>query len=103
MAFIVIMCICYLVVALIRTTPIQNEWLPLISGTLGGILSTLAFYAIPEIVSSTPLGLTVIYGFFSGLAATGSNQVFKQAFKYFANKYGIAIANNKNKNDQGEE
>lgn len=91
MAFLVIIFICYLVVALIRTTPIKNEWLPIISGILGGILATLAFYALPEIVPDSSLGVTVFYGFFSGLAATGSNQVFKQTFKYLVSKFNVQL------------
>lgn len=92
MAFLMIILICYIVVALIRKTPIKNEWLPLISGGLGLTLSIIAFYAIPTIVPSDDIGITIAYGFFCGLAATGSNQVFKQAVKYIKNKYGIDIS-----------
>lgn len=91
MAFLVIICICYIIVALIRTTPIQNEWLPLISSVLGLTMATIAFYALPEIVPSASLGVTVVYGFFCGLAATGSNQLFKQAFKFVANRLNIDL------------
>lgn len=91
MAFLVIILICYIVVALIRKTSIKNEWLPLISGGLGLTLGLIAFYALPSIVPSETLGITVAYGFFCGLAATGSNQVFKQALKYLKDKYNIDI------------
>ena len=89
MAFLVIILICYFVVALIRTTPLKNEWLPLVSGALGIVLAVIAYYALPEIVPSTALEVTVAYGFFCGLAATGSNQVFKQTLKYFTDKFKI--------------
>lgn len=92
MAFLVIILICYIVVALVRKTAIKNEWLPLISGGLGLTLGLIAFYALPSIVPSETLGITIAYGFFCGLAATGSNQVFKQALKYLKNKYGIDTA-----------
>lgn len=92
MAFLVIICICYIIVALIRTTPIKNEFLPHISGALGLILATIAFYTLPAIVPSESLGVTVVYGFFCGLAATGSNQVFKQAVKFISNKYRIDVS-----------
>lgn len=91
MAFLMIILICYVVVALIRKTSIKNEWLPLISGGLGLILGLIAFYALPSIVPSETVGITIAYGFFCGLAATGSNQVFKQAVKYIKDKYGITI------------
>lgn len=92
MAFLMITLICYIVVALIRKTSVKNEWLPLISGGLGLVLGLIAFYAVPSIVPSDTIGVTVAYGFFCGLAATGSNQVFKQAIKYIKDKYGIDIA-----------
>lgn len=91
MAFLVIIFICYLIVACIRKTSLRNEWLPLISGTLGMILGLIAFYACPSIVPNETLGVTIAYGFFCGLAATGGNQVFKQAVKYIKDKYGINI------------
>lgn len=91
MAFLIIILICYIVVAIIRKTSIQNEWLPLISGALGLLLSALAFYALPTIVPSLDFGTTVAYGFFCGLAATGSNQVFKQALQFIKRKCGIDI------------
>lgn len=92
MAFLMIILICYFVVALIRKTPIANEWLPPISGGLGVVLSIILYYALPAIVPSAALGITIAYGFFCGLAATGSNQVVKQALKFVKNKYGIDIA-----------
>ena len=100
MAFLMIIFICYIVVALIRKTPLANEWLPLISGGLGLVLGVIAFYALPSITPSDSVGVTVAYGFFCGLAATGSNQVFKQALKYVANKYGITIFAPTNENDE---
>ena len=91
MAFLVIIFICYLTVALIRKTPLKNEWLPIISGCLGLALGLVAFYALPSIVPSESVGVTIVYGFFCGLAATGSNQVFKQTVKYIKAKYNINV------------
>ena len=93
MAFLIIIIICYALVAGIRKTSIANEWLPLISGGLGLILGIIAFYALPSIVPSADLGTTIAYGFFCGLAATGSNQVVKQAAKYIINKYNLNFGN----------
>ena len=91
MAFLMIILICYLVVALIRKTKIQNEWLPLISGSLGLVLSVIAFYALPGIVPVETVGTVIAYGFFCGLAATGSNQVLKQTIKFINDKYKLNI------------
>lgn len=102
MAFLVITLICYIVVALIRKTSVKNEWLPLISGGLGLVLGLLAFYAFPSIVPSNDLGVAVAYGFFCGLAATGSNQILKQALKYIAAKYNLHLPSN-NIDDKKEE
>ena len=92
MAFLLIILICYFVVATIRKTKVPNEWLPLISGGLGLVLSLIAFYAIPSAVPDPSIGTTLLYGFICGLAATGSNQVLKQAVKFISNKYHIDIA-----------
>lgn len=92
MAFLMIILICYFIVALVRKTSVKNEWLPLISGGLGLALGLLAFYAFPSIVPSDTLGITIAYGFFCGLAATGSNQVLKQAIKYIKDLYDIDLA-----------
>lgn len=92
MAFLMIILICYIVVALIRATALRNEWLPLISGGLGIVLGAIAYFALPSIVPSETLGVTIAYGFFCGLAATGSNQVFKQTIKYLMTKYNIGIS-----------
>lgn len=91
MSFIMILVICYIVVALIRTTRLANEWLPLISGSLGIGLSVLAFYVAPSITSCDTISQAIYYGFFCGLSATGSNQVFKQAVKYIKNKFGVEL------------
>lgn len=101
MAFLMIIFICYIVVALIRKTPLQNEWLPLISGGIGIVLSLVAFYALPSIVPADSLGTTLFYGFFCGLAATGSNQVFKQAVKYLTSKFNVQLPPT-NENDKRE-
>lgn len=91
MIFLIVIFICYIVVELIKQTSIHNEWLPLISGGLGVLLTVISFFALPTLVPVTDLGEAIGYGFFSGLAATGGNQVFKQTVKYIKNKYGIDI------------
>lgn len=91
MAFLMIILICYITVALVRTTTVKNELLPLISGGLGIVLGVITFYVLPSIVPCTDVGTAIAYGFFCGLAATGSNQAVKQAVKYINTKYGLNI------------
>lgn len=69
--------ICYLVASLIKQTRVNNKWLPIICGVLGGILGVVA----PAVVRDFPAGdsLTACaVGIVSGFAATGINQVLKQ-------------------------
>lgn len=91
MSFLTIILICYFVVAIIRKTKIPNEWLPIISGGLGLLLSLIVYVAVPSEVPDPSLSTTLIYGFFCGLAATGSNQVLKQMLMFIKNKYNIDI------------
>ena len=69
--------ICYLVAQGIKATKLDNKWLPVISGTVGGILGVVGFYVMPDFPSSDIL-TAVAVGIVSGLAATGANQVYKQ-------------------------
>lgn len=69
--------ICYLVAQGIKATKLDNKWLPVISGTVGGILGVVGFYVMPDFPSNDIL-TAVAVGIVSGLAATGANQVYKQ-------------------------
>ena len=69
--------ICYLVAQAVKATKLDNKWLPVISGTVGGILGVVGFYAMLDFPSSDIL-TSVAVGIVSGLAATGINQIYKQ-------------------------
>ena len=69
--------ICYLVAQGIKATKLDNKWIPVISGTVGGILGVVGFYVMPDFPSSDIL-TAVAVGIVSGLAATGINQIYKQ-------------------------
>ena len=69
--------ICYLAAQGIKATNLDNKWLPVISGTVGGILGVVGFYVMPDFPSSDIL-TAVAVGIASGLAATGINQIYKQ-------------------------
>jgi O-antigen/teichoic acid export membrane protein len=69
--------ICYLVIEIIKTTPISRKWLPIISGVLGGLLGVVAMMIMPSYPASDYLNAIAI-GIVSGLASTGINQIGKQ-------------------------
>ena len=69
--------ICYLGAEAIKATKLDNKWLPVICGLLGGILGVAARYVIPDYPAGDIL-TAIALGIVSGLAATGINQVFKQ-------------------------
>ncbi len=69
--------ICYLVATILKSTSIDNKWLPSICGILGGILGAIALNIMPEFPASDLL-TAIAVGIASGFAATGVNLVFKQ-------------------------
>lgn len=69
--------ICYLVAQSVKATSLDNKWLPIISGTVGGILGVIGLYVMPDFPSNDIL-TAVAVGIVSGLAATGINQIYKQ-------------------------
>lgn len=69
--------ICYLVAAIIKSTPLNRKWLPAVCGVLGGILGVVAMNVMTEFPASD-LMTAIAVGIVSGLAATGVNQIFKQ-------------------------
>jgi O-antigen/teichoic acid export membrane protein len=69
--------ICYLVMEILKTTPLNRKWLPIFSGLLGGAIGALAMLIMPSYPASDYLNAVAI-GIVSGLAATGVNQVAKQ-------------------------
>ena len=73
--------ICYLAALAIKQTPLANKWLPTICGVLGALLGVAAMYInVPDFPATDPLTALAV-GIVSGLAATGADQVVKQAKK----------------------
>ena len=72
--------ICYLIAQGVKATPINNKWLPVICGALGGILGIVGFMIMPDFPASDYM-TSVAIGIVSGLAATGVNQIYKQLAK----------------------
>ena len=69
--------ICYLAAQAVKATNLDNKWLPVICGVLGGILGVVGLYWIPE-YPAQDIMTAIAVGIMSGLAATGVNQVYKQ-------------------------
>lgn len=69
--------ICYLAAMGIKATPLDNKWLPVICGIVGGILGIVGKVIIPDFPAEDYI-TAVAVGIVSGLAATGVNQIYKQ-------------------------
>lgn len=69
--------ICYLAAAAARATPLDRKWLPVICGGLGGLLGIAGFFIMADYPAGDVLSAAAV-GIVSGLAATGSHQVYKQ-------------------------
>lgn len=74
----VITIICYLIAEAVKATPLDNKWLPLICGTLGGVLGVVALFASPALIPATDVLTAIAIGIVSGFAATGIHQSIKQ-------------------------
>ena len=72
--------ICYLAAQGAKATAINNKYIPVICGVLGGILGVAGMYVMDDFPAADPL-TAVAVGIVSGLAATGINQVYKQLKK----------------------
>ena len=69
--------ICFLICQAVKTTPLDNKFLPVIAGLSGAILGVVGMRIMPEYPAADYL-TAVAVGIVSGLAATGVNQVYKQ-------------------------
>lgn len=73
----VITVICYLAAQGIKATPLDNKWLPVICGVIGGCLGVVGMFIMPDFPATDVL-TSIAVGVVSGLAATGANQIYKQ-------------------------
>lgn len=69
--------ICYLAAMGIKATPLDNKWLPVICGIIGGGLGIVGKLIMPDFPAEDYI-TAVAVGIVSGLAATGVNQIYKQ-------------------------
>ena len=75
-----IIVICYLLSQGVKVTPLDNKYIPIICGVIGGVLGVVAMFIVPDFPATDYLMATAI-GIVSGLSATGINQIYKQLSK----------------------
>lgn len=59
---------------------VNDEWIPVICGTVGAVLGVVGLYVMPDFPVSDVVNAIAV-GIVSGLAATGVNQAVKQLGK----------------------
>ena len=69
--------ICYLAGQFVKVSGLDNKYIPVIVGVLGGILGVVGLYIMPDFPAGD-IVTAVAVGIVSGLAATGIDQVGKQ-------------------------
>ena len=73
--------LCYLAGTGVKTTPLDNKYIPVICGGTGLVLGLVALYAgMPEFPAADPITAAAV-GAVSGLAATGINQAVKMCIR----------------------
>ncbi len=69
--------LCFLAAQGAKATALDNKWLPVICGVLGGVLGVIGMYIMPEYPATDWITAAAV-GVVSGLAATGAHQMYKQ-------------------------
>ena len=76
-----IIAICYIIgLGCKAAQKIPDEWIPVIMAVVGGILGAVGMNIMPDFPAADYINAVAV-GAVSGLAATGVNQVYKQAKK----------------------
>ena len=73
----VITVIAYLVGMAVKASGLENKWIPIICGVVGGILGIVGKILMPDFPAEDYVTALAV-GIVSGLGATGANQVVKQ-------------------------
>lgn len=69
--------LCFLSAQIVKATSLDNKWLPVICGVLGGVLGVAGMYVMPDYPATDWITAAAV-GVVSGLAATGAHQMYKQ-------------------------
>lgn len=65
--------IAFLIGQIIKATKLDNKWIPVICGIIGGVLGVVGMNVMPDF-PATDIITAVAVGIVSGLAATGVNE-----------------------------
>lgn len=80
-----IVSVVYFIAELIKYAAKNNEtvlrFIPVIAAVIGAVCGLVCFFAIPQIIPSNNVVVSLVYGAASGLTATGFNQIIKQLRK----------------------
>ena len=71
--------ICYLCGLGVKLSRLDNKWIPLIVGVVGGAIGAFGMRLIPDYPANNIIDAIAV-GIASGLAATGFDQIGKQLF-----------------------
>ena len=69
--------ICFLVGLGVKVSPLDDKYIPVIVGVVGGCLGAAGLYVIPDFPVGNLIDAIAV-GIESGLAATGAHQIGKQ-------------------------
>lgn len=69
--------ICYLIGLCVKASPLDDRFIPLVCGLLGGVLGLLGMKCMAAFPAEDYITAAAV-GIVSGLAATGADQIFKQ-------------------------
>ncbi|MBQ7434995.1 MAG: phage holin family protein [Oscillospiraceae bacterium] len=69
--------IAWLVGEAVKLSPLDNKWIPVICGVVGGILGIVGMYTMQDFKADDVMTAAAV-GIVSGLAATGIDQIGKQ-------------------------
>ena len=103
----IITLIVYWCIELIKQLTNNNEnfkrFIPISSTVIGIILGVIIYFFIPSLTIANNVLYAIGVGGVSGLAATGSNQIFKQLGKFKKDKpNSTENGNNKEKNNENK-
>ncbi|MBR5896259.1 MAG: enolase [Lachnospiraceae bacterium] len=73
--------ICYLVGIGVKASPLDDKFIPIIVGVIGGIIGVVAFLTGMPNFPAKDVITAIAVGIVSGLASTGINQIYKQLKK----------------------
>ena len=69
--------VCYLIGEVVKSTGLNNKWIPAICGVCGLVFGVASMRFMPDFPANDYITAAAI-GVVSGLAATGANQTVKQ-------------------------